>query len=257
MLIDTHAHITNSYDNPDGPCMVQASLEAADVFGIDVMIAMVMTPKPATPELFRRANDVTLAAMDAYPDRFWGWAYVNPGYAREALAEIERCRQHPGFVGIKLFDDYTVSDPVNFPIIERCLELGWGIVNNQARNTGEAFNWPANRTNAGHIAAVSRRYPEAKLIADHIGGGGDWEWCCKALADAPGVHAEISGSVFDEGMLELALATIGPDRLLFATDTSVASGIGKFRALQRLCSPADAEKVASGNILRLTGRAGQ
>lgn len=255
MLIDTHTHITHSYDNPDSPSTVEACLECADLYGIDRMVAMVMTPKPATPELFRRANDLTIAAMDQHPDRFWGWAYVNPGYSREALAEIERCRRHPGFVGLKLFDDYTLTNPVNFPVIERCIELGFGIVNNQARVMADVFNWPAHRTNAGHLAEVSKRYPEAKLIADHLGGGGDWEWACKVLADAPNVHAEISGSVFDEGLLEIALATLGPDRLLFATDSSVSSCVGKWRALAHLCSAEDREKIGAGNFLRLVGRA--
>lgn len=253
-IIDTHVHITDSYDNPDGPSTEEAAIAAADRFGIDTLVCMVMTPKPATPDLCRRANDRTIACMERWGDRIWGWAYVNPGYCREALAEIDRCRRHPNFVGIKLFDDYTLTNPVNFPLIERCLELGWGIVNNQQRVASQVADWPAHRTNAGHIAQVSRRYPEAKLIADHIGGGGDWEWCCKTLADAPGVHAEISGSVYDEGMMEIALRTIGPDRLLFATDSSIASSVGKFRALSHLCSPEDLAKIASGNFLRLVGR---
>lgn len=254
MLIDTHTHITESYDNPDGPSTVDAVLATGDVYGIDLFVCMVMTPKPATPELFRRANDRTIAAMQRHPDRFWGWAYVNPGYLREALAEIERCRQYPNFVGVKLFDDYTVTNPVTWPIIERCIELGWGIVNNQARVTDQTFNWPGHRTHVGHIAEVAQRYPEAKLIADHIGGGGDWEWACKTLSEAPTVHAEISGSLFDAGMMELALETIGPDRLLFAADSSYSSSVGKFRALRHLCSVEDLEKIGSGNFLRLVGR---
>lgn len=255
-IIDTHVHITSSYDNPDGPSTAAEALAAADRFGIDILVCMVMTPKPATPDLFRRGNDRTIECMERYGDRIWGWAYVNPGYTREALAEIERCRQYPNFVGIKLFDDYTITNPINFPVIERCIELGWGIVNNQQRVTDQVAHWPGNRTSSGHIAEVSRRYPEAKLIADHVGGGGDWEWACKTVADAPGMHLEISGSVYDEGMMELALRTVGPDRLLFATDSSIASSVGKLQALARLCSPEDAEKVASGNFLRLVGREG-
>jgi len=254
-IIDTHVHITAGYDNPDGPSTEEAALAAADRFGIDILVCMVMTPKPATPELFRKANNRTIAAMQRWGERIWGWAYVNPGYMREALAEIERCRQYPHFVGVKLFDDYTLTNPVNFPIIERCIELGWGIVVNQARVASELLHWPSHRTHAGHIAEVARRYPEAKLIADHIGGGGDWEWACKTLEDVPSVHLEISGSVFDEGMMELALRTVGVERLLFATDSSIASSVGKFRALARLLSPPDLEKIASGNFLRLVGRA--
>lgn len=253
-IIDTHVHITSGYDNPDGPSTAEAALAAADRFGIDTLVCMVMTPKPATPELFRRANDRTIACMERYGDRIWGWAYVNPGYLREALAEVERCRQHPNFVGIKLFDDYTLTNPVNFPLIERCIELGWGIVNNQARVASDLLNWPSHRTHAGHIAEVSRRYPEARLIADHIGGGGDWEWACKTYGEAPTVHLEISGSVYDEGMMELALRTVGVDRLLFATDSSIASSVGKLQALGRLLPESQLERIASGNFLRLVGR---
>jgi predicted TIM-barrel fold metal-dependent hydrolase len=253
-IIDTHVHITEGYDNPDGPSTEEAAIAAADRFGIDTLVCMVMTPKPATPELFRRANDRTIACMERWGDRIWGWAYVNPGYCREALAEIERCRQFPNFVGIKLFDDYTLTNPVNFPLIERCIELGWGIVNNQARVATDLLSWPSHRTHAGHIAEVSRRYPEAKLIGDHIGGGGDWEWACKTYGEAPTVHLEISGSVYDEGMMELALRTVGVDRLLFATDSSIASSVGKLRALAHLLPEHELEKIASGNFLRLVGR---
>ncbi len=253
-IIDTHVHITERYDNPDSSSVENEVIAAADRFGIDTLVCMVMTPKPATPELFRRANNRTIECMERHGSRIWGWAYVNPGHKREALDEIERCRQYPGFVGIKLFDDYTLTNPINFPVIERCIEIGWGIVNNQARTADALLNWPPNRTHAGHIAEVAQLYPEAKLIADHIGGGGDWEWACKTYGQAPTVHLEISGSVFDEGMMELALRTVGVDRLLFATDGSISSSIGKFRALARLLPEAELEKIASGNFLRLVGK---
>ena len=52
-----------------------------------------------------------------------------------------------------------------------------------------------------HMANVARRYPEARFIMGHIGGGVDWQWSVKAIADTPNVFAHIGGSIFDRPML--------------------------------------------------------
>jgi len=253
MLIDSHAHI--KYPSPgreDDWGLDQAYVDAADRLGIDVLVCSCLTPKPATPDIFRRGNDRVLAAMGRWPGRIWMHTYVNPGHCREAIAELERTHEHPDVVGCKLYDDFTCSGPVVDPVVEACIELGAVIVINEGHQTKHLFNKPYYRSDAGDIAELAARYPDAKLIADHIGGGGDWEWTAKTLADAPSVHLEISGSVCDDGMLEMALDLIGPDRLLFACDCSVCAGMGKFLALP--CSDEDKRKIGSENFLRLCGR---
>jgi predicted TIM-barrel fold metal-dependent hydrolase len=256
MLIDSHAHIAypgQGAVDGDEWGLDRAYLEAADILGIDVLVCSCLTPKPATPEIFRRGNDRVLAAMEKWPGRIWMHTYVNPGYCREAIAELERTHAVEDVVGCKLYDDYTCSGPVVGPVVEKCIELGAVIVINQGHQTDHIFHKPHYRSDAGDIVALAKRYPEAKLIADHIGGGGDWEWTVKTLAEAPNVHHEISGSVCDEGMMEMALEHLGADRLLFACDMSLCAGMGKFRALP--CGEEDKRKIACGNFLRLCGRA--
>lgn len=64
----------------------------------------------------------------------------------------------------------------------------------------------------------------------HIGGGGDWEWSLKAIADYPNVYTDMSGSVYDDQMLERAVEIIGAERILFGTDGSFSACIGKMLA---------------------------
>jgi predicted TIM-barrel fold metal-dependent hydrolase len=74
---------------------------------------------------------------------------------------------------------------------------------------------------------AARLYPEAMLIEAHIGGGGDWEWAIRQLRAAPSVYLDTSGSVIDEGMIEMAVRELGADRLLFGTDMTMEGGVGK------------------------------
>jgi len=70
-------------------------------------------------------------------------------------------------------------------------------------------------------------YPEAMFIEAHIGGGGDWERSIKQLRHAPSVYLDTSGSVIDEGMVEMAARELGVGRLLFGTDMTMEGGVGK------------------------------
>ena len=105
------------------------------------------------------------------------------------------------------------------------------------------------------IAETANRYPEAMIICGHIGGGGDWEWTIKALRDAPTAYLDTSGSVVDEGMIEMAVEVLGADRLLFACDMSMTAGIGKMRAAR--ISDEDRRKIMGENMQRILARRGE
>ena len=96
---------------------------------------------------------------------------------------------------------------------------------------------------------MGRRYPEARIICAHIGGGGDWEWTIKALRHAENVFLDTSGSVTDEGIVDMAAEILGVDRLLFGCDMSMTAGIGKIRAAR--LSPEDKQKILSDNMMQL------
>ena len=93
------------------------------------------------------------------------------------------------------------------------------------------------------------------IICAHICGGGDWEWEIKALRNASSIYLDTSGSVVDEGVVEMAAEVLGADRLLFACDMSFTASVGRMRSA--MLSDLDKEKIYSGNMRRILSRRGK
>ena len=227
MKIDCHSHCSVSFGPwPDYRKLV----EEARLFGIDkVCCSSPLDTKPTDPEQIRAANDDILKAMRAYPDVILGQCFIDPGHVRFAQDEITRCVVDGGMIGLKFYHQYRMDDPVFYPIIERCIELGIPMLMHAGHPTDPETKAAQPRiSGAEHFIAPAKRYPEAIFIVGHIGGGGDWEWQIKAMRECPkNVYMDTSGSVIDAGMIEKAVRDLGADRLLFATDMQAERGIGK------------------------------
>jgi predicted TIM-barrel fold metal-dependent hydrolase len=227
-------------------------IEAADKLAIDQLCCSILTPKrPSTPEGFRECNQWVADAMRRFPGRVLGYCYVNPGYTREALEEIRRCVGDRGFMGIKLYNEYNCTEPVVFPVVELTIELGVPILHH-AFHTHYVMEDQPRGTDSANLAELGRRYPEAMLICAHFSGGCDWEWTIKAARHAPNVWLDVSGSATDAGSVDLAVAVVGADRVVFGTDSSMTGCVGKMRGAQ--LSDSDKEKILGGNMARLLGR---
>jgi len=182
----------------------------------------------ADPQEIREGNDDILGAMQRYPNIILGQCHVNPAYAQAAQDEITRCVVDGGMVGVKLYFQYRIDEPLQFPIVERCIDLGVHILMHASHPTApENINSRMRVSSGEHFVEIAKRYPEAMIVCGHIGGGGDWEWQIKALRDAPSVYLDTSGSVIDQGMIERCVRDLGAGRLLFGTDMNHVRGVGK------------------------------
>jgi len=247
-VIDCHAHLTHhssaAYREED-----RRLIEAADKLQIDQLCCSILTPRrPATAESFRECNAWLAEAVKRFGGRVLGYCYVNPGYGGEAVEEIRRCVEDRGFIGIKLYNEYVCTEPVVFPIVELAIELRVPILHHAGHAHYPVPDQP-RISDGGHLAELARRYPEARLICAHLGGGGDWEWTVKALRHAHNVFLDTSGSVTDEGLVEMAAGILGVERLLFGCDMSMTAGVGKVRGAR--LSPEDKRRILGGNMLRL------
>lgn len=250
-VIDCHAHLTHR-NRPSWETEDRKLIEAADKLGIDLLCCSILTPqRPAAPAAFRECNDWTADAMKRFAGRVLGYCYVNPGYGLESLDEIRRCVEGRGFIGIKLYNEHTCTDPVVFPIVELAIELRVPILHHASHSHYFVEDQP-RMSDGGHLAELARRYPEAMLICGHICGGGDWEWTIKALRNAPSVLLDTSGSVTDDGTMEMAAAVLGAERLVFGCDMSMTAGMGRIRAAD--LSKTDKEKILGGNMMGLLRR---
>ena len=247
MIIDAHAHVRGSDPGENDPDRLL--IDAADRLGIDKLCCSALTcPRPATVEGFRDCNCRTASAMKRFPDRILGYCYVNPGYQQEAIDEVRRCVEDLGMIGVKLYNEYPCHEPVAWPIIEAAIELRAPVLVHCSHQHFPVPNQP-RISDGAMLAELGERYPEAMLITGHIGGGGDWEWTIKALRAHPTVYLDTSGSVIDEGMIEMACRCLGADRLLFACDMSMTAGGGKIEGAQ---IPARAKKrIYGANMMHI------
>ncbi len=174
-VIDCHAHLHHR-SRPTWKDDDRKLIEASDRLGIDQLCCSILTPRrPATAEGFRECNRWVADALKRFPGRVLGYCYVNPGHTREALEEVRRCIEGRGFVGVKLYNEYRCTDPVVFPVVELAIELRVPILHHAGHLHYFLEDQP-HISDGGHLAELSRRYPEVMLICAHICGGGDWEW---------------------------------------------------------------------------------
>lgn len=205
-------------------------VEAAKTLGFNEVVCSIPIPQDpkCTNDECIVVNNITKLAMDRYPGFIHGMAFVNPGYFKQACDEVRRCVEDLGMLGVKLYHQYSIDEPVLFPLVETCIDLDVPILMHAGKAFGARLKAEQPRLSSGvEFANIAKRYPEATFLEGHIGGGGDWQWNLNALEDVPNVYLDISGSVYDSPMIEHCVKQLGADRLLFATDGSFASSVGK------------------------------
>ena len=239
-LIDVHAHFQWSGSaRSDGDRVNARRLEAGDRIGIRCHVASILgTWGHESPTYFsspadvRAGNDAMFAFATTHPTRVRAWVHVNPNEEAAALAEIVRGRA-AGAVGIKVAAARRCDDPLLEPIARAAAEHGLPILHHLWQH--RTRHWPGQDiSDAADYAQLAARHPDVTFVAAHIGGGGDWQHSLPAVADVPNVVFDLSGSGIDRGMLERCVEWLGPERLLWAADLTLDTGLAKLRALDSL-----------------------
>jgi len=250
-VIDAHSHLPFRL-TPEVVDADRMMLDAAARLGIDQLCVSILSPeRPVSLEGFRKGNRALAKVTNEFPGKFLGYCFVNPGYGARALEEIRHYVESEGFIGIKIYNDYLVTDPVMAPILELAGKLRVPVLQHAGHTSWLPSPQP-NISDAGHIAEAARRFPETMLICAHLCGGGDWEWSIKALRDAPTAFIDTSGSVADEGTVEMAVGVLGAGRVLFGTDLSMTASVGRLRGAQ--IGDADRRKVLGENMAHILSR---
>lgn len=229
--IDSHTHVLLSLAYTS-----EVQLDFADRLGIEkLVISRPITKLDGTHQDCRDSNDMMLKAMKQYPDRFMAQFTLNPKYTKESLEEIKRCVDQ-GMVGLKLYYQVKINDPLFYPIIEKMIDLKMVILMHSYSGLGRGGyrtkygNLYPNESTPEDFVEVARRYPEALLQFAHISGGGDWEYECKALKDYPNIYVDVSGSNNEANVINYAIKYLGEDRLFFGSDNSYYQCVGKVLA---------------------------
>ena len=253
--IDVHNHVMEAVHKSDVSwAKVERTVETAERLGIDKLCCSrpITGGALAAISAVREANESVLAAMKRYPDRIAGFAFIQPGNGQAAVDEISRCVD-AGMIGVKLYNQYKYSDPMVFPVAEKCIDLRIPLLGHSAHLTDAKTMAAQPKTSDSlDFCTLSWRYPELMLILGHINGGGDWEWAIKGLRECPKVYLDTSGSVLESDTIEMCIRELGVERLLFATDQTMEGGVGKI--LGANITDDQRQAIFSGNATAIFNR---
>jgi uncharacterized protein len=241
MIIDGHCHAGRG-DGLIGPWDTSASLDQylprAARAGIDRTVLLA-----AFHSDYAVANQEVARIVASRPDRFYGFAFVNPERDRGRVYQmVKTAVEEYNFRGIKLHrHDARITREV-------C-------------EVARAFSLPVLYDVMGEVTVVellATEYPDVSFIIPHLGSFAD-DWRAQLglidyLVRHPNIYSDTSGvRRFD--LLEQAVQRAGARKIIFGTDgpwLHPAVELSKVRALNL---PADEERlVLSENILKLISR---
>lgn len=244
-VVDHHAHLSLSYGHRH-KTGAEEVLRAMDEAGVDQSVVIDLAALYGGD--YRAGNAEAAEVCARHADRLMCFAYLHP-----PLHGVEACLRHcdeavreMGHRGLKL---HPVSDahPANsrefvYPVMEKCRELGVPI-----------FIHAGHAPHSGPIlcADLARAFPDVDIIIGHIGHAMFADACYVAMKYP---NTWIDTSMNHGGQLRNAVAAVGPDRLLFGSDSPTSHPIACKGLIETLDLPREEkDKILGGNIRRLLG----
>ncbi|MGI9148878.1 MAG: amidohydrolase family protein [Chloroflexota bacterium] len=176
-------------------------------------------------------NDTLARAVARHADRFIGFAHHNP-FAPGATAEMQRAVAELGLRGLKILApalERRIDDRDLYPLWQTVEALGLPVlIHFGMLGAGGGISWN-ERDNPGALESVARDFPTIQFVVPHFGIQYVKEllflcWACE------NVHVDTSGSnqwtrwmpypLTLDDLIRKFYETVGPDRILFGSDSS-------------------------------------
>jgi hypothetical protein len=204
--------------------------------------------KGGTPAEFVAGNREVAHFVEKHEGRFVGACVVNPQYLDEALKEVEYCRKQLGFVWVGELCNYMA--PYEYTIRE------FELLVKEVVRLGMVLDVHTEHEEIDYIVS---RFPEATIVFPHFGDEKEHEHVFKRIdlvAKHPNCYMDTSGYGHDRmGILEYAVKTIGPDRVLFGSDFSINDPSTVLARIHNsFLSEEQKAKVLAGNLEALLAR---
>jgi predicted TIM-barrel fold metal-dependent hydrolase len=241
MIIDCHCHAGEG-DGLTGPWDTAAPLEhylrRATAAGIDRTVLF-----SAFHSDYAVANRQVAGIVASQPERFYGFAFVNPERDRGRVAAlVQEAVGRFGFRGIKV---HRYDARITREICE----------------VARAFSLPVLYDVMGEVSVaelLATEYPDVAFIIPHLGSfADDWK-AQQAFIDPLARHANIftdTSGVRRFDLLEQAVRRAGARKVLFGSDGPwLHPGVELAKVRLLGMSRADEQLVLGGNLLRLIAR---
>lgn len=242
MIIDMHTHVWGGrYDLHTRELLTNC--ERYDIARL--IVSGIARQYPDESEVRQHNLDIARFKREQ-PGLVEGYVYANPRNA-DAAEVVRRGIEDDGMVGLKLWIAAYCDDPLVYPLVELCIRYNVPILLHAFH---KAVNQYPDESTGVHVAALARRYPEAKLIMAHLGGNAYHG--IKAIRDCPNVWTDFSGSLFGREDIDYAVGQIGTDRILFGSDMPGCSFITNYaQVMEADLTPEQRDDIFQNNTVRL------
>lgn len=244
-VIDCHVHPTAAKGEGPERC-AEEMLRFADRMGIE-WLGTSLGPnfiQQPTPAEIEADNDFNARLIACHPDRFFGYANLNPNFLSHSLAELERRVADGPFHGIKLWVAICCDHPSVDAICDRAAELRAPILQHTFFRTGGNMS---GESSPADIAELAARHPDATFIAAHAGL--NWERGIRAVARQANVLVDTCGFDPEAGYTEMAVRWLGAERVVYGSDAagrSFASQLAKVYGAD--ITDEDRRRILRGNM---------
>ena len=216
--------------------------------GVDGFVALNIAVSPRTE---RHVNDYALSLL-RYPN-VYPFGSVHPD-SDAAPAELARLAAS-GIKGVKFHNEYQnfyADDERAFPLYERCAELGLIMLFHGGADRGFA---PPVKASPERIRKVALAFPEAKIVAAHLGGQDMTRQALDALADTcVMVDTSFAARSLTPAQGEAVIRAFGVRRVLFGTDCPWDTPQNAAGWLESMAlTAAERQAVFGDNACRLLG----
>jgi predicted TIM-barrel fold metal-dependent hydrolase len=209
VILDAHAHVGPYHrffvPDPSGTAMVRV-MDRCGVVGcvVSSLLAVELDAEEGNAE--------TAALCAAHPDRFAGYVVVNPW--QDPAGTLERWRDHPSFVGVKLHPDlheYPLDGPRYAPV--------WEYAERTARPV-LVHTWAGSPyDDMSHVDRVATDHPAVWLLAGHSGVlPGSFDRAIDVARRNPRVLLELCGSHIHGRWITEMVRAVGAGQVVYGSD---------------------------------------
>jgi len=239
-VVDVHQH-NGPWPFPGRWGGIELNLRLMERCGIDA--AIVSSGEAIVDDMV--GGNARLARAIADHPNLYGYVVVNPRQPTLSARELERYANVPRFVGAKVHTSYSAT-PMGEPRMADLFAVlaRWG-------RPVLIHTWGVGEVRA--LRELARRHPDLSIVVAHAGGDA-WREAIEAARAAPNLYLDFCISSPERGRIERAVAALGPERVLFGTDSTLLDP-----RYMRSCfeeaeiAPEHRPLIMGGNAIRLFG----
>lgn len=210
-IIDAHGHLGPyfKFSIPDSDS--QGLVRVMDACGVKMAA---ISSHLAVSGDWHRGNQITLKAVQEFPDRLIGQVVVSPNEPELIRDELTRYIDDLAFRAIKIVPD-THRQPVlakgyepvwEFAAERQCLVLSHTF-------HGSSFDDP------GLFRSIAERYPGLPILIVHSGAlTAAFEKAIRLAQEYPNLYLDISGSYITGSWIKRMVDILGAERVVFSSD---------------------------------------